>query len=261
MLRTRCRAYSFQGRGPPGPHAAPGRRRMCRSRGLRAAPRCRACSSRARSTRSSPRAHPRVSCAVPRVSGGSFPTLERTRRRFIGARGSSRSCTSSASRRISRFGIRGSPRASTRPSRRRRTSPSPPSAIPTRSVPACRFLTWEAERARALMGPDYWPYGLEENAAVLEVFLRYHVEQGLSPDGWLPPTCSCRAPRRSGGCERPTGAGRTSRTPLSSARAAARSVRAWGGSPACWRPGGGERFPERGQILLPRRAPPGPAAT
>ena len=41
-------------------------------------------------------------------------------------------------------------------------------------------LTWSAERAKALMGHDFWPYGLEENAKTLEIFLRYHFDQGLS---------------------------------------------------------------------------------
>ena len=41
-------------------------------------------------------------------------------------------------------------------------------------------LTWSAERAKALMGEDFWTYGVEENAGTLEVFLRYHFEQGLS---------------------------------------------------------------------------------
>jgi 4,5-dihydroxyphthalate decarboxylase len=30
------------------------------------------------------------------------------------------------------------------------------------------------------MGKDFWPYGLAANAKTLEVFLRYHFEQGLS---------------------------------------------------------------------------------
>jgi len=41
-------------------------------------------------------------------------------------------------------------------------------------------LTWSAERAQALMGKDFWPYGLAANAGTLKVFLRYHFEQGLS---------------------------------------------------------------------------------
>ncbi len=44
-------------------------------------------------------------------------------------------------------------------------------------------LTWNAERAAALMGADFWPYGLDANAETLDVFLRYHAEQGLSPRG------------------------------------------------------------------------------
>lgn len=34
--------------------------------------------------------------------------------------------------------------------------------------------------ARALMGEDYWSYGLEPNRHLLEAFTRYHHEQGLS---------------------------------------------------------------------------------
>ena len=34
--------------------------------------------------------------------------------------------------------------------------------------------------ARALMGEDYWSYGIEANRHVLEAFTRYHHEQGLS---------------------------------------------------------------------------------
>ncbi len=44
-------------------------------------------------------------------------------------------------------------------------------------------LPWgvsEFEKARALMGEDYWSYGLEPNRHVLETFTRYHHEQGLS---------------------------------------------------------------------------------
>jgi 4,5-dihydroxyphthalate decarboxylase len=38
-----------------------------------------------------------------------------------------------------------------------------------------------AEATRALMGEDFWPYGLEKNQKTLETFLRYHYEQGLAP--------------------------------------------------------------------------------
>jgi len=30
------------------------------------------------------------------------------------------------------------------------------------------------------MGRDWWPYGFEPNRHVIETFLRYHHEQGLS---------------------------------------------------------------------------------
>jgi 4,5-dihydroxyphthalate decarboxylase len=43
------------------------------------------------------------------------------------------------------------------------------------------FLPLDHERTLELMGADYWPYGLEPNRHVLETFLRYHHEQGLSP--------------------------------------------------------------------------------
>jgi 4,5-dihydroxyphthalate decarboxylase len=45
---------------------------------------------------------------------------------------------------------------------------------------------WNAERAKALMGEDFWSYGPDENTKTLEVFLRYHAEQGLSPRGLTP---------------------------------------------------------------------------
>lgn len=44
-------------------------------------------------------------------------------------------------------------------------------------------LPWsvaEFDATRALMGQDFWSYGAEENRAVLETFLRYHHDQGLS---------------------------------------------------------------------------------
>jgi 4,5-dihydroxyphthalate decarboxylase len=36
------------------------------------------------------------------------------------------------------------------------------------------------EENRALLGEDWWPYGLGANRRVLDTFLRYHHEQGLS---------------------------------------------------------------------------------
>jgi len=48
------------------------------------------------------------------------------------------------------------------------------------------MLPWfnaHAEEAFDLMGPDFWPYGLEANRQTIETFLRYHREQGLSRNG------------------------------------------------------------------------------
>jgi 4,5-dihydroxyphthalate decarboxylase len=51
------------------------------------------------------------------------------------------------------------------------------------SMALTTMLPWQSahvEEARALLGEDWWPYGLEPNRRVLETFLRYHHEQGLS---------------------------------------------------------------------------------
>jgi len=45
------------------------------------------------------------------------------------------------------------------------------------------MIPWFAhliERDRALMGRDWWPYGLSANRAAVDVVLRYHHEQGLT---------------------------------------------------------------------------------
>ncbi len=43
------------------------------------------------------------------------------------------------------------------------------------------WVTQEYEETVALMGADYWPYGIEANRPTLDAFLQYHHEQGLSP--------------------------------------------------------------------------------
>ncbi len=48
------------------------------------------------------------------------------------------------------------------------------------------WLTAHREENRKLMGDDLWPYGLEPNRKVLETFLRYHHEQGLSKRRFKP---------------------------------------------------------------------------
>jgi 4,5-dihydroxyphthalate decarboxylase len=51
----------------------------------------------------------------------------------------------------------------------------------TAALPAMvPWLIAELEEARREMGEDWWPYGLEPNRGVLDTFLRYHHEQGLS---------------------------------------------------------------------------------
>jgi 4,5-dihydroxyphthalate decarboxylase len=41
------------------------------------------------------------------------------------------------------------------------------------------WLTAHAEETTELLGPDFWPYGIERNRHTLQVFLRYSWEQGL----------------------------------------------------------------------------------
>jgi 4,5-dihydroxyphthalate decarboxylase len=43
------------------------------------------------------------------------------------------------------------------------------------------FLEEQLAMAKATMGEDYWPYGVEPNRKTLEAFLRHHHSQGLSP--------------------------------------------------------------------------------
>jgi len=46
------------------------------------------------------------------------------------------------------------------------------------------MLPWQiaaVEETIATLGREWWPYGVERNRGVIETFLRYHHEQGLSP--------------------------------------------------------------------------------
>jgi 4,5-dihydroxyphthalate decarboxylase len=57
----------------------------------------------------------------------------------------------------------------------------------TAALPA--MLPWfvaHVEEARREMGEDWWPYGLSPNRHVLDTFLRYHHEQGLSKRRFAP---------------------------------------------------------------------------
>ena len=48
------------------------------------------------------------------------------------------------------------------------------------------WLIQHLEESRQLLGQDYWSYGLAENEKNLDVFLRYHHEQGLSRKRYEP---------------------------------------------------------------------------
>ena len=51
----------------------------------------------------------------------------------------------------------------------------------TASSATLPWLAAEVEHTRALMGDDFWPYGVEANRATLEAVTRYSFEQGLTP--------------------------------------------------------------------------------
>ncbi|GAB2823589.1 hypothetical protein GCM10022221_22200 [Actinocorallia aurea] len=42
------------------------------------------------------------------------------------------------------------------------------------------WLYQEVEHTRSIMGPDFWPYGVEPNLPTLRTLLRYSYEQGLT---------------------------------------------------------------------------------
>jgi 4,5-dihydroxyphthalate decarboxylase len=44
----------------------------------------------------------------------------------------------------------------------------------------------QVEEAQRILGDDWWAYGFEPNRHVLDTFLRYHHEQGLSPQRLKP---------------------------------------------------------------------------
>ena len=56
----------------------------------------------------------------------------------------------------------------------------------TEAVVLAVTLPWqiaEVESTIALMGEDYWPYGVEPNRHALETLMRYSCEQGLAEHG------------------------------------------------------------------------------
>ena len=64
----------------------------------------------------------------------------------------------------------------------------------TASFAPLPWLPMYAELSRELLGPDFWPYGVEPNRRTLEAFLLYAWEQGicqrqLSPEELFAPSC------------------------------------------------------------------------
>jgi 4,5-dihydroxyphthalate decarboxylase len=55
------------------------------------------------------------------------------------------------------------------------------------------FGVSEVAAAKALMGEDFWSYGFEANRHVLETFVRYHHEQGLSAQPVAPAALFARS--------------------------------------------------------------------
>ena len=76
-----------------------------------------------------------------------------------------------------------------RTSRRRRW------ATPSAAKATLPFLEDSLERARALMGADFWSYGVAGNEKTLDTFLGYHHAQGLSPAPGRG-SRNCSTPRR-----------------------------------------------------------------
>jgi 4,5-dihydroxyphthalate decarboxylase len=42
------------------------------------------------------------------------------------------------------------------------------------------WMVHHHNEAKALMGEDYWPYGLEANRHTIQTFAQYHHDQGMS---------------------------------------------------------------------------------
>ncbi len=48
------------------------------------------------------------------------------------------------------------------------------------------WFNYELDETRALMGKDFWPYGLEANKATLLKLIGYMKKQGLLSEGFNP---------------------------------------------------------------------------
>jgi 4,5-dihydroxyphthalate decarboxylase len=54
------------------------------------------------------------------------------------------------------------------------------------------WITQHFLEMQALLGDDWFPYGLKRNYKPLDTFLRYHYEQGLSKRRFKPEDLFCR---------------------------------------------------------------------
>ena len=62
---------------------------------------------------------------------------------------------------------------------------------------AYESLPWfgqEFAETKAVMGDNYWPYGIEPNRKALETLFQYSYEQGLASKKLTVETSGCRAP-------------------------------------------------------------------
>ena len=55
-----------------------------------------------------------------------------------------------------------------------------PGCSNVQGFPSLPWMDSEVEETQAIMGSDFWPYGVEENRVALERMLKYSFEQGLS---------------------------------------------------------------------------------
>ena len=118
---------------------------------------------------------------IRRMSAGCFPILSQPPRTTSSTPAFSRSCIWSACGARSPSSIRGCPA----PCSRRSSRPRPPRSCSLSDTSATKvtlpFVEERLAEARALMGEDFWSYGLAANRKTLETFLRHHHSQGLSP--------------------------------------------------------------------------------
>ena len=156
-------------------------RPACGSRARPTAPRCRAAGRRRNRRAHRPARAVLQATGRRRMSAGCSPTRPAAAQDYFRRTGSSRSCICSAS---------AGPLPRRIPGCRRRVLKAFTRAKQVALSAAGRHVGHQghtalrrgaAGPARALMGPDFWSYGVEPNRATLDTFLRHHHGQGLSP--------------------------------------------------------------------------------